>query len=86
MPSAQSRIIEQAKFTYSPLVKAFGKKKNNWRLIRKEAETLKGLESHENKQDIKSIHGIFPKETRTNDIKNEIDETKKWEEKIWKNI
>ena len=25
LPSDQSRIIEQAKFTYSPLVKAFGK-------------------------------------------------------------
>ena len=27
----QSRLIEQAKFTYSPLGKAFEKHKNNWR-------------------------------------------------------
>ena len=31
LPSDQSRIIEQAKFNYSPLGKAFGKSnKNNW--------------------------------------------------------
>ena len=31
LPSDQSRTIEQAKFTYSPLDKAFEKqKKNNW--------------------------------------------------------
>ena len=29
LPSDQSRIIEQAKFTYSPLVKAFEKQINN---------------------------------------------------------
>ena len=28
-PSNQQQIIEQAKFTYSPLGKAFGKKNNN---------------------------------------------------------
>ena len=32
LPSDQSRIIGQAKFTYSPLAKAFVKQKqNNWR-------------------------------------------------------
>ena len=32
LPSDQSRIIEQTKFTYFPLVKAFEKqKKNSWR-------------------------------------------------------
>ena len=31
LPSDQSRIIQQAKFNYSPLGKAFGKpNKNNW--------------------------------------------------------
>ena len=33
-------------------------------------EALKALKSGENKQDIKSIGGIFPKEMRTNEIKN----------------
>ena len=31
LPSNQQQIIEQAKFTYSPLGKAFEKHKNNWR-------------------------------------------------------
>ena len=30
----------------------------------------------------KSLNGIFPKEMRTNKIKNEIDKIKKWEEKL----
>ena len=34
------------------------------------------------KQDIKWINGIFQKEMRNNEIKNEIDEFRKWEEKI----
>ena len=33
--SDQSRIIEQAKFTYSPLGKALEKQKNNWRARKK---------------------------------------------------
>ena len=36
----------------------------------------------EKKKDTKSIEGIFPKDMRTNEIKNEIYEIKKWEEKI----
>ena len=32
---------------------------------------------------MKSVYGIFPKEMRTNEIKNEIGDIKKWEEKIW---
>ena len=31
---------------------------------------------------MKSVEGIFPKGMRTKEIKNEIDEIKKWEEKI----
>ena len=40
LPSDQSRIIEQAKFTYSLLGKAF-EKKHNWRTKR-----IKALEGH----------------------------------------
>ena len=43
----------------------------------KQVEALKVLESDENKQDTKSIDRIFPKEMRTNEIKNEFDEIKK---------
>ena len=31
---------------------------------------------------MKSVEGIFPKGMKANEIKNEIDKTKKWEEKI----
>ena len=57
----------QAKFTYSPLGKAFEKKKT--------------ITTEEN-QDPKSIESLFPKEMRTNEIKNGINEIKKWEEII----
>ena len=42
---------------------------------------MKALKPEEN-QELKSIEGIFPKEMRTNKIKNEIDEIKKWDNKI----
>ena len=35
-----------------------------------------------NKQDIISTVGMFPKGMKTNEIKNEIDKIRKWEEKI----
>ena len=38
----------------------------------KQAENLKALKPEENKEDIKSIEGIFPKDMRTNAIKNEM--------------
>ena len=65
LPSDQSRITKQAKFTYSPVGKAFEKQ-------------LKAMEEQEKK----SVAGIFSKRMRTNLIKNEIDEIKKWEAKI----
>ena len=49
--SDRSRIIEQAKFTYSPPRKVFEKKKKTIEIQRiKQAEALKALESEENKQ------------------------------------
>ena len=83
LPSDQSRIIEQAKFTYSPLGKAFEKQiKTIEDQGIKQIEALKALKPEENKEDIKSVEGLFPKRMKTNEIKNEIDEIKKWEEKI----
>ena len=43
---------------------------------------LKALKEEENKEDIKPVEGIFPKEMRANKIRNEIDEIKKWKEKF----
>ena len=83
MPSDQIRITEQAKVTYSPLGKAFEKQiKTIEDQGIKQVEALKGLKPEENKEGIKSVEGIFPKEKRTNEINNEIDEIKKWKEKI----
>ena len=70
LPSNQRQVIEQDKFTYSPLGKAFekqikaieeqGKKqiKNNWR-------ALEVLKSEEKKENIKSIEGTLLKGVRT---------------------
>ena len=48
---------------------------------KKQVTDLKALKPGENKEDKKSVKGIFPKDMRTNEIKNEIYEIKKWEEK-----
>ena len=83
LPFAQSRIIEQAKFTYSSFGKAFGKQiKTIENQGIKQVEALKDLKPKEKKKDIKSIEELFSEEMKTNEIKNKIYEIKKWEEKI----
>ena len=78
--SNKNIIIELAMFTYSPVGKAFGKQiKTMEDQGRKHVEALK---AEENQQDLKSVEGTFPKEMRTNEIKDEIDEIKKWDKKI----
>ena len=65
------------KFTYIPLGKTFEKQiKTIEDQGVKQVEALKALKVEQNKQDIKSINGIF-QQMRTNEIKNEIYETKK---------
>ena len=62
MPPDQSRITEQDKLTYSPLRKLFEKQiKTIEDQDIKQVEALKALKPEENKQDIKSIDGIFQK-------------------------
>ena len=82
MPSDESRIKEQAKFTYSPFGKSFEKQ---IKAIEdqgiKQVEALKALKQEEN-QELESVKGRFPKKTRKNEIKNEIYDIKKWEEKV----
>ena len=71
LSSHQSRIKEQAQFTYSPPGKAFEKQiKTLEDEGIKQVEVLKALKSEENKEDIKSIEGIFLKNITTNEIKN----------------
>ena len=88
LPSGQCGIIEQAKFTYSPLSKVFEKQiKTTKDKGTKQVEALKALKLEKNKEDITSIEEIFPKVMRTNEIKNEVYEIKKWEEKIkWEDL
>ena len=75
-------MIEHARFTDSPLRKAL---KEQRKIIEaqgiKHAEALKALKSEEN-QELESIEGPFPTNMRRNEIKNKIDEIRKWEEKI----
>ena len=57
----QRKIIEQAKFTYSPLGKSFEKQmKTIENQGIKQVEALNALKSDEN-QDLESIEGIFSK-------------------------
>ena len=85
LPSDQSRIIEQTKFTYSPLGKAFKKQiKTITDQEIKQVEALKALKPEEN-QELESTEGLFPKKMRNTEIENENDEIKKWEEKIKEN-
>ena len=71
LPSDQSRIIEQAKFTYSPLGKAFEKQiKTTEDQGIQQVEALKALKSEEN-QELESTEELFPKRIRNNEIKNE---------------
>ena len=64
-------------FTYSPLQKAFEAQiktiEDQWI---KQVEVLRALKLKEN-QELETSEGLFPKGKRNNEIKNEIDETKK---------
>ena len=77
LPFDENRVIEQAKFNYSPLGKALEKQRKTIKDQRiKQVEALKSEEEQE------SVEEIFPKNTRTDEIKNEIYEIKNWEEKM----
>ena len=54
MPSNQRKIIEQAKFPYSPLGKAFEKQ------TEKQVGAIKPLKPSHKKHELKQIQGIFP--------------------------
>ena len=62
LSSVKSLIIEQANFMYPPLHKAFEKQaKTIEDQAIKQLEPLKVSKPEENKGDIKSVEGIFPK-------------------------
>ena len=79
-------MIDQAKFTYSPLGKVFEKQvKTIEDQGRKQVKALEDLKSKS-----KSIEGIFLEGYESIEIKNEVDKIKEYEEKsietIWFNI
>ena len=65
------------KVCYSLLGKAFEKQTKIIEAQGKKVEAVEVLKPEENKEEIKSVKGLFPKGMRTNEIKNEIDEIKK---------
>ena len=81
LPLDQSRLTEQATFTYSSLGKAFEKQIKTIEDQRKEqVEALGVLKPVEYQQKPESNEGIFPKNLESSGIKNEINEIKKLEE------
>ena len=81
LPSDQQQIIEQAKFTYSPLGKAFEKQIKT--IEDQGQKQVKALEALESKS--KSIKGIFPKGYESVEIKNELDKIEEYEKKVNRN-
>ena len=47
---------------------------------------MKALKTEQNKEDLKLIKGIFPKDMRTNEIKNKIYETKPKGKKTFESV
>ena len=80
-PLDQWIIIEQAKFTYSPLRKPFKKQiKTIQDQGRKQVQALKLLNTVEHQQNPKSIEEFFPKDLSNNEVKNKLKETEKFQE------
>ena len=80
----KKKIIEQAKFTYPPLGKAFGKQAKT---IEDQGEKqVDALEILKLKDETKSIEGIFPKNHESDETKNELHKIKRYENKLLERI
>ena len=80
LPSNQQQIIEQAKFTYSPLAKAFEKQIKT--IEDKGQKQIDALETLKPKKQIKSIEEVFPEGYYSIEIKNELNKIKEYEKKV----
>ena len=81
LPSNQKQMIEQAKFTYSALGKAFAKQiKTIEDAGEKQVKALEDLKS-KSKSKSKLIETIFPGGYESVEIKNEVDKIKECEKK-----
>ena len=80
LPSNQQQIIEQAKFTYSPLGKAFEKQtKTIEDQGKKQIDALKSLKP---KEQTKSIKEIFTEGYDSVEIKNKLDKIREYKKKL----
>ena len=75
LPSNQRQIIEQAKFTYSPLGKAFERQTKTIEDQRK--KQVKALKDLDLKEETKSIAEIFPKDYESDEMKNKLSKIKR---------
>ena len=80
LPSNQKQIIEQAKFTYSPLGKAFEKQIKT--IEDKGQKQIDALESLKPKEQTKSIEEMFLEGYDSAEIKNELNKIKEYEKKV----
>ena len=80
LPSNQKQIIEQAKFTYSPLGEAFEKQTKT--IEDQGVKQVDALKNFKLENQTKSIEGIFPKDHESDEIKNELHKIKRYENKV----
>ena len=84
LPSNQRQIIEQTKFTYSPLGKAFGKQtKTNEDQGKKQVDALESLKTSD--KELPSIKDFIPIENLNPEIINEIKRIEEQEKKVNRN-
>ena len=84
LPSNEQQIIEQAKFTYSPLEKAFEKQ---IKTIEDQGEKqIKALEDLKTEEQTKLVEGIFRKGYENAEIKNELNKIKEYEKRLIETI
>ena len=84
LPPNQQQIIEQAKFTYSPLGKAFEKQtKTIEDQAKKQADALESLKASD--KELPSIKDLIPKENLNPEIINEIKRIEEEEKKVNRN-
>ena len=84
MKIPNKRELQQIVYNHSSDIDFKDFMKTTEEQVWKHVEVLEILKPEKNKE-LKSTKGLFPKEMRTNGIKNETDEIKKWKDIIkWK--
>ena len=80
LPSNRQQIIEQAKFTYYRLEKAF--EKQTKKIEDQGEKQVKALKDLKLKEQTRLIEWIFPDSHKSVEIKNEINKVKEYEKKV----